>query len=380
MTDHSQSRGFDLRNDWFLAAFWPVLGAIATAIQTISRATQGNAVDWARVAAAFMPWIGWSLLTPIIVTIARRSPIAGTGRKGSAVALHLFALLAMAALHSSFVYATRYAIVGSLVPDNVTLVRDLSQRLPVHLMFDVLVYISTLLAVYTMDTGLRYQDDATRTAQLEAEVARSELAVMTAQVQPQFVLSTLNAVRRLLPANPGKAEVVVSRLSEILRITLENVSSEEVRLIDELEFLRRFFEIEQHRHSGTVDFDTSGDGDLLDAYVPNLLLQDLAVAWVGHSDPTASVSIRADVARRDGRLFLRFEVTRQDSAPTVPDDAVVERAKRRLQRFAADDWELRVTRDKGSVAIDMTMPERFASHDEGHDSEHFDGGSFARLG
>jgi LytS/YehU family sensor histidine kinase len=247
-------------------------------------------------------------------------------------------------------------------------------------MFDVLVYISTLLAVYTMDTGLRYQDDATRTAQLEAEVARSELAVMTAQVQPQFVLSTLNAVRRLLPANPGKAEVVVSRLSEILRITLENVSSEEVRLIDELEFLRRFFEIEQQRHSGTVDFDTSGDGDLLDAYVPNLLLQDLAVAWVGHSDPTASVSIRADVARRDGRLFLRFEVTRQDSAPTVPDDAVVERAKRRLQRFAADDWELRVTRDKGSVAIDMTMPERFASHDEGHDSERFDGGSFARLG
>ena len=71
------------------------------------------------------------------------------------------------------------------------------------------------------------------------------------------------------------ADNMIAKLSDLLRLSLQNVGSQEVTLKQELDFLSKYLEIEQTRFRDrlTVVFDVQPD--TLDALVPNLVLQPL---------------------------------------------------------------------------------------------------------
>jgi two-component system LytT family sensor kinase len=104
------------------------------------------------------------------------------------------------------------------------------------------------------------------------------------------------------------ADNMIAKLSDLLRMSLQNVGVQEVTLKQELDFLSKYLEIEQTRFRDrlTVVFDVHPD--TLDALVPNLMLQPLVENSIKHGigpKPTrGQIEIRS---RHVGRL-LELEV------------------------------------------------------------------------
>ena len=93
----------------------------------------------------------------------------------------------------------------------------------------------------------RYREGELRSAQLGTQLAQAQLQALRMQLHPHFLFNTLNAISTLVHNDPEAADRMIARLSELLRLTLENVGVQEVPLAQELEFLERYLEIERTR-------------------------------------------------------------------------------------------------------------------------------------
>lgn len=82
----------------------------------------------------------------------------------------------------------------------------------------------------------------------ESSAREAEVRALRYQVHPHFLFNTSNAISTLVLA--GRSEVailMIARLGDFLRTTLEGNSSHEVRLTDEILFTEQYLEIEKLR-------------------------------------------------------------------------------------------------------------------------------------
>jgi two-component system, LytTR family, sensor kinase len=142
--------------------------------------------------------------------------------------------------------------------------------------------------------------------QLEAQLSDARLRTLQAELHPHFLFNTLHAISTLVHTKPELADRMISRLSDLLRLTFDRSGANRVPLQQELEFLQKYLEIEQIRFQDrlTVNFDI--DPDTLDAEVPRLILQPLVENAIQHGIAPRSGPGHVQVAarREEGRLWL----------------------------------------------------------------------------
>ena len=108
--------------------------------------------------------------------------------------------------------------------------------------------------------------------------------------------------------NPDAADRMISRLSDLLRLTFDRSGAPRVPLQEELEFLQKYLEIEQTRFQDRLTVRYHIDPDTLDAEVPRLILQPLAENAIKHGvSPQSGHGHSSQIivaARRRQRLWL----------------------------------------------------------------------------
>ncbi|MBX3261400.1 MAG: histidine kinase [Labilithrix sp.] len=154
---------------------------------------------------------------------------------------------------------------------------------------------------------------------LEAEQLKTtaELARLRSQLEPHFLLNTLNAVAGLVTENPREARRLIACLGDLLRDSLRD--AEELQpLEDEVAWLRRYAEILESRHAGTLCFVWEIEPSARRVLLPRLLLQPLVENAVKHGALRRRgggvVTVRA--AMNDAR---RVVCTIEDNGPGLPD-------------------------------------------------------------
>ena len=75
----------------------------------------------------------------------------------------------------------------------------------------------------------------------------AELKLLKAQLNPHFFFNTLNNLYSLALKKSDETPGMILRLADLMRYTLDNNEREEVRLEEELAFIRNYVEIEQER-------------------------------------------------------------------------------------------------------------------------------------
>ena len=110
----------------------------------------------------------------------------------------------------------------------------------------------------------------------------ARLKTLEAELHPHFLFNTLHAISTLVHTDPEAADRMISRLSDLLRLTFDRSGAAGVPLKEELEFLQKYLEIEQIRFQDrlTVNFDI--DPDTLDTDVPRMILQPLVENAIKH--------------------------------------------------------------------------------------------------
>jgi LytS/YehU family sensor histidine kinase len=164
------------------------------------------------------------------------------------------------------------------------------------------------------------------------------LQALKMQLQPHFLFNTLNAIAALVRKNENKAATdMLAGLSDLLRLSLENVGAQEISLKQELEFLERYLEIERIRFKDRLQVRMHVAPETLEARVPNLILQPLVENAIRHGIASRSAAGVIEIrAEREGER-LRLQI--KDNGPGFPGEEPINRgvgltnAMARLQRL-----------------------------------------------
>ena len=189
----------------------------------------------------------------------------------------------------------------------------------------------------------------TETARLNEELSKAQLAALRGQMEPHFMFNTLNSIAALVRDQRNDAAVsMIVGLSEFLRRASEDSHRSQVTLAEEVEYLQRYVDIQKVRFGERLRVSVDIQAELLDAQVPNLLLQPLVENAIKHgvakrvTGGTIRVSWRAqgrqpppERLQRRRKLSGRMADARRGRRPRQPAHASADPSRRR--RRAADE-------------------------------------------
>ena len=188
---------------------------------------------------------------------------------------------------------------------------------------DLFLYGVIVLLVNAFDYYRKYREGELKAAELRAQLAQAQLQALKMQLHPHFLFNTLNAISELVYKDREAAEQMISQLSDMLRLSLDKVGVQEVSLAQELDFLRKYLEIEQTRFQERLKVEMQIDPATLDASVPNMILQPLVENAVRHGIAPRSTGGRIRISSRREDGYLRLDV--RDDGRGLP--AKAERAE-----------------------------------------------------
>ena len=125
-------------------------------------------------------------------------------------------------------------------------------------------------------------------------------------------------------------------LSEFLRRASEDSHRSQVTLAEEVEYLQRYLDIQKVRFGERLQVSVDIPAELLQAQVPNLLLQPLVENAIKHgiAKRVAGGAIRVAGARRNGNLYLSVLQRWPELAGRLAGDAYWHRHRQSAHPFA----------------------------------------------
>ena len=246
-----------------------------------------------------MTWCGWAALAAAVFTLGRRFRIGGADT-GTALAVHASASIVLATTHVVLVATTRVVLQRrwGLDPQWTDSVYEAFFR---TIDFHVPIYWALLGLQHAVDYHREMRTREVDAARLETRLVEAHLHALHRQIHPHFLFNTLHAISALVHRDPDRADAMIERLSDMLRVTLSTVGRQEVTVGQELEFLRAYLDIEQVHFGSRLRATVDVDPEVLDALVPSLVLQPLAENALRHGlAPVAGGGSLHIAARRDG--------------------------------------------------------------------------------
>jgi two-component system, LytTR family, sensor kinase len=126
------------------------------------------------------------------------------------------------------------------------------------------------------------------------------------RLEPQFLFNALNSVVALVHEDPARAGLMIRRHSDLIRQSLSGSEVQEVSLVEELDVVKGYLEIQKIRFEDRLNYEFDIESDTLDAAVPTFLLLPLVENVVKYSmtaaDKRATIEISARA--RGGTLEL----------------------------------------------------------------------------
>lgn len=235
--------------------------------------------------------------------------------------------------------------------------------------FDFLIYWLIAGGGYALELYQRYRERELRAAQLENQLFAAQLQVLKSQIHPHFLFNTLHTVSALMYQDVQLADKMIARLSELLRLTLDNASLQFVNLGRELDFLKLYLEIMKTRYPDRLEISMDISPDTLDAEVPYLILQPLVENAIQHGRTREQKVHEVRISARRERNCLRLEVS--DNGPGFPEAArgVFEKgiglsntSRRLLQIYGSAQRFILHHKQGGGVMVTLILPYRCKSN------------------
>jgi len=170
----------------------------------------------------------------------------------------------------------------------------------------VTTYFPIVLIAHVASYYHRFRERELRTSQLQAQLEKARLLALKSQLQPHFLFNTLNSISALMLTNVQAADRMITRLGDLLRISLETAGTQMTTLSRELEFVNCYIEIEKVRFEERLKVNIDVAPETLDASVPHLLLQPLVDNAIKHgiSRRVSGGEIRISATQDDADLHL----------------------------------------------------------------------------
>jgi two-component system, LytTR family, sensor kinase len=286
------------------------------------------------------------LFVPAIVWLTRRFPF---DRKvwGRALLVHVPACLAFSVGHSCLYAVACYAW------------HDVGGTLFYRFHPNLLTYWAAVGFTQAYDYFRKYQER-------ERQISQLQLEALKAQLHPHFLFNALHTISAMMHQDVKGADRMISRLSELLRLTLANIGKHEVRLAEEIAFVEAYLEIERTRFGERLAMTINVGPEERDALVPALFLQPLVENCVRHGLSSQQrdglIEIRAE--RLDDKLIVSISDNGRGLVQSRPlrEGVGLSNARKRLHQLYPQNHALRVEpRAPAGVTVTAEIPFHLAT-------------------
>jgi two-component system, LytTR family, sensor kinase len=278
---------------------------------------------------------------------------------------HLLAGIAFAFAHTWLMAVTRQ-IISPLIGLGSYDYGIMSYRYPMEASND-LVGFTSIVGIYYYYKKFRIaQAQQLAAAQLKAKLAEAQLENLRLQLQPHFLFNTLNTISSVMYEDVKAADVMITQLSDLLRLTLRASRTHEIPLADELQITRLYLDLMQKRYEEKLRVAYAIDPALDSSLVPQLILQPLLENSLRHGmKPSGeAIDIRIAAHRDNGSLILQVSDTgtgigNADTGAVLGRGVGLTNIRDRLLQLYGDSQEFRIANGaNGGAEVTLRVPFR----------------------
>jgi two-component system LytT family sensor kinase len=346
---------FARRSYLLWAAFWTLLAASESVSTILAARSEGLNPSWYSAISWNVPqFYLWMLLAPAIAWLGRRT---AHSRWTRTLAIHVPASILMAAAQTSAMISIFWLLHGNDGAGSSSLLQLFHGQFVYQFHLGLTIYWLILAVARGLESRRHLRDEKLHNAQLQGELAGAQLQALRTQLQPHFLFNTLNAISALALSDPSLARTMISRLSDLLRLSLEESNSPRVPLHRELQFLESYLAIQQIRFQDRLVVKWEVGKDLQDALVPHLILQPLVENALQHGllPLHGGGTLRIVIERAGSELLLGIEDDGQGLPATPLREGVgLSNTRARLAALGAGSLAL-VPRGGGGTRVELRL-------------------------
>jgi two-component system, LytTR family, sensor kinase len=354
---------------WFTVfAVSSLIGLFFAAQMHYSGAAFGRPVSWGQALYwGLGDWYEWAILSPIIFWLGHRFTFERRRWRRS-FAIHFSAAVIVSVAHLLLCGLTEQ-LQAWFEGNHVSFAASFQRLFINRFHFNMAVYGLILCAINAWAYYRQYREREAQAAELAGRLAQAQLQALRSQLNPHFLFNTLHAVSSLMLKDVYAANRMLTRLGELLRLSLDTTDQQEVPLRQELEFLRRYIEIEEIRFGDRLAVQMSIEPGTLDAVVPNLLLQPLVENAIRYAvEPNLGPGqVQLSSVRSNGQLILQVSDNgigpgsgepHESDSPVVPREGIgLSNTRQRLQQLYGEKQSLALKRRvSGGLLVSISIP------------------------
>jgi sensor histidine kinase YesM len=308
-------------------------------------------------------WLPWALATPFVLRLGRRFPPTQL-RPLSTWLRHLAACIAIDLAFSAWSAALDKLTNPYAEPAPAKFLHLLSGKFYGGLFASAILYATILMVSYVLNSRERLARQQMEAARLNEQLTKAQLSALRRQIEPNFLFNTLNSIAGLVREKRNDAAVnMIVELSDFMRRLLDDSNRQEVPLAEELEFTRKYLDIQKVRLVERLQCTVNVPSELLTAQVPLLILQPMVENAIKHGiakrDQGGAVRILA--SRSNGMLTLSVYNDGPGLSATAEkthSGIGISNMRTRLQSLYGDAFELNMHNQDRGVEVSVSMPFR----------------------
>lgn len=325
----------------------------------------GVVFSWNEKFVSRLPiYLTWIIFIPFIYAFVVRYRIEKPDVLSKIVLIGLFGIL-IAALHR-IVAVTIVELLQGLflgMPIDVTEILITKKYFLFAYMFDsYLMYWMIVAVIFTFDYYKKFNENRLIASQLQSKLSLAELNMLKMQIHPHFLFNTLNTISALVHKNPEDADKMISRLSDLLRTSLDYSGKHFVTVREEIDFLNLYLEIQKVRFKERLKVVINIDPASLNIEVPAIILQPIVENSIKHvlekTKDVCEIKISSSVKNN----ILTLEVT--DNGPGILESNYINKegvglsnVKSRLSQIYSNDQSLKIKNlESGGLLVSIEIP------------------------
>ncbi len=225
-----------------------------------------------------------------------------------------------------------------------------------------------LIMMLGMNLGVKLyfkqREDQQKLMELEKENLQQQLEYLRYQINPHFLMNTLNNIHALVDINSEEAKGTIVELSKIMRFALYEGARQRVPIARDVEFLKSYIKLMRLRYSDKVDIQIGLPEELPQVEIPPMIFITFVENAFKHGVSYRQKSfIHLTLQAQETKIVFECKNSKIQQDP-LPDVQKLEReggvglqnVQRRLQLLYGDKYSLRINDEKEIYNIKLEIP------------------------
>ena len=221
-----------------------------------------------------------------------------------------------------------------------------------------------LILMLGMNLGVKLyfkqRSDQQRLDELEKENLHQQLEYLRYQINPHFLMNTLNNIHALVDIDSEKAKETIVELSKLMRFSLYEGSRQTVPLSRDVAFVQSYIQLMRVRYPDKVAVTVDISPPLPDCDIPPMIFITFVENAFKHGVSYQQESfVNISLTIQDGKLLFICRNSKPQKAnqqPSQEGGVGLQNVQRRLQLIYGDSYSLSIDDEEKTYNIRLEIP------------------------